>query len=391
MKILVLNYEFPPIGGGASPVSKDIAIQLHKLGHEVVVLTMGFEDLPEKELVDGVWVYRLKCLRSKKNVCKPWEQYTYILAVRLFMKSHVELQKFDVCHAHFIIPTAEAARWIKKSYGIPYVITAHGSDVEGHNQKIFMKMMHKVLRGEWRRIVDASEGVIAPSEYLMDLMKRNYPAGKYLYISNGIDWEKYHALSAKNTKQKKILVMGRLQKFKNVQTIILAISVTEMQGWQVDVLGDGPYKKELMLLVEELNLQDRISFHGWLDHGTKEQMDYLEHASVYITASQFENCPMAVIEAIAAGCYPLLSNIPGHRQFVDDNDYFFEAEDSIELSKRLTDILMKEPVEIASCLDVYEYDWSRIIYLYDKKLREINMCRKKGAHNDNIRQKRIDR
>ena len=40
MKILVLNYEYPPIGGGGASVSRDIAVHLVELGHEVVVVTM---------------------------------------------------------------------------------------------------------------------------------------------------------------------------------------------------------------------------------------------------------------------------------------------------------------------------------------------------------------
>ena len=86
MNILVLNYEFPPLGGGGAPVSRDIARQYSKMGHKVVVLTMGYKDLPTYETVDGVEIFRLKCWRSKKSSCMPWEQYTYILAVKKFMK-----------------------------------------------------------------------------------------------------------------------------------------------------------------------------------------------------------------------------------------------------------------------------------------------------------------
>lgn len=42
----MLNYEFPPLGGGASPVSYDISKGLVSLGHSVDVVTMGFGDLP---------------------------------------------------------------------------------------------------------------------------------------------------------------------------------------------------------------------------------------------------------------------------------------------------------------------------------------------------------
>lgn len=69
MRILVLNYEFPPLGGGAAPVSRDISIQLCRQGHDVTVLTMHYKNLPVYEEVQGVKIYRLKCLRRKKSSC----------------------------------------------------------------------------------------------------------------------------------------------------------------------------------------------------------------------------------------------------------------------------------------------------------------------------------
>lgn len=49
MKILLLNYEFPPLGGGASPVSYEIAKHFVNTGHQVDVITMGFRGLPPFE------------------------------------------------------------------------------------------------------------------------------------------------------------------------------------------------------------------------------------------------------------------------------------------------------------------------------------------------------
>ena len=50
----MLNYEFPPLGGGASPVSYEIAKGYIKLGHSVDVVTMGFKGLPKFEKKDGI-------------------------------------------------------------------------------------------------------------------------------------------------------------------------------------------------------------------------------------------------------------------------------------------------------------------------------------------------
>jgi len=54
MRILILNYEFPPLGGGASPVSYEIAKGYVKLGHEVSVVTMVFQGLKKFEIKDGI-------------------------------------------------------------------------------------------------------------------------------------------------------------------------------------------------------------------------------------------------------------------------------------------------------------------------------------------------
>ncbi len=370
MKILVLNYEYPPLGGGAAPVSRDISIQLANKGHEVTVITMGFRGLSAYEEDQGVKIYRLKCLRSKKSSCMPWEQYTYLLAVRNFMRKHMKSHTYDVCHTHFVIPTGEAAKWVKAKYGIPYVITAHGSDVEGYNSKRYMKIMHRFLRPSWRKTVKGSEGVIAPSDYLLSLMKKEFSGGNYILIPNGLHVKKYNEISDRDKKEKRILLMGRMQKYKNMQTAIRAVAAVDRSGWTVDILGDGPYRGELEKLVSELELTDCVKFHGWIDNNSPEQLAYLQKASVYITASQFENCPMAVLETAAAGCYPLLSDIPGHRQLIGDDQYYFEPDDVQGLARKLQKVLGEMCADLDCGIDVSHYDWEQIIRRYEDVLKK---------------------
>ena len=362
MKILVLNYEYPPIGGGAAPVSKDLAIELSKEGNRVVVLTMKYGDEPYVTDEHGVTVYRLPCLRRKKASCSPVEQLTYLLSVRDFIRKNKEIQQFDVCHAHFVIPTAEVARYIKKKYGIPYIITAHGSDVEGHNKKTTMLLMHRLLRGSWRRIVSDAYKVVSPSIYLMERMKNNYEQGKYSFISNGINYELFHKLNDVSKKQKKILVMGRIQRFKNVQFIVEAFSkIKGYDEWSLEIVGDGPYRKDIDELIERLGIQSRVHLLGWLDNKSKPLLDALSSASIYISASQFENCPMAVIESVVAGCYPLVSNIPAHKQMLP-KEHLFALDDGTELVEK-----MRERMALGECnsnIDMRKYDWKVITAQY---------------------------
>ena len=85
---MVWNYEFPPLGGGASPVSYEIAKKLSETGEFCIdAVTMGYKGLPEYEEVnENFKIYRVKCLRSKKEICHPWEQLTYIISAKRFLK-----------------------------------------------------------------------------------------------------------------------------------------------------------------------------------------------------------------------------------------------------------------------------------------------------------------
>lgn len=369
MNILVLNYEYPPLGGGAAPVSRELSQQLAKRGHQVDVVTMGFGDLSAFSYENGVSIYRLKCIRTHKSSCKPWEQYSYLLALRFFMRKHMKTHHYDVCHCHFVIPTGEAAKWVSKKYDIPYVVTAHGSDVEGHNSKKSMVIMHRFLRPFWKQIVGNSYAVASPSVYLENLMRNNYPTGNYVFIPNGIEYHKYSDNTFKENKKKTILVMGRLQSFKNVQMIIDAFSKIPKElliDWKMEIVGDGPYREFLEKRVSDIGLKEFVSFTGWIDNNTPEHLQHIYDASIYISASRFENCPMSVIEAAAAKCCLLLSDIPAHRQLISDDECFFNIDDVGELANKLEKLL--DDGANVKPISVEAYDWSQIILKYEHLL-----------------------
>lgn len=226
--------------------------------------------------------------------------------------------------------------------------------------------MHHLLRTGWRRIVQDAERVVSPSRYLLDLMGHNYPAGRYVYIPNGIDLNKMQAFQPNEKKTKKILVMGRLQKFKGVQDVLQALSKIDLKEWTVDILGDGPYKSELEKLASDLGLGEKVTFRGWIDNGSPEQLQFLRKSSIYISASRFENCPMSVIEAAAMGCHVLLSDIPGHTQLIEGNNHFFEIGNLQELTGILGDLVDGREMLEDQSNKVRKYDWGIVIKQYEE-------------------------
>ena len=119
-------------------------------------------------------------------------------------------------------------------------------------------------------------------------------------------------------------------------------------------------------LTREYQLSESVFFHGWLDNGSPEQLEFLRKASIYVTASRFENCPMSVIEAAASGCYPLLSDIPAHRQLIPEDEYHFVMNDEVQLAQKL-----QQRINAGICengVDVTDYTWDNIIMKYEAVL-----------------------
>ena len=330
MRILILNYEFTPLGGGASPVSYELAKGYVKLGHKVTVITMGFKGLLPEEVVDGIKVYRVKCLRSKKEMCSPHEMLSYVLSAKRFLKRHMEEHTYDINHTHFIIPTGVVSLWLKKRYGLPYIVTSHGSDVLGYNKRF--RFLYPLMVGRWRRIIKEAKVVVTPSKFLMEKIMEK-AIGKFAVIPNGIDGTKFKPMK----KEKRILIVARLFPNKGVQDILEALHGVDLSGWKVDIVGDGPYRA---VLEEKAKGLSNVTFHGWVDHSSRKMKELYGHASIFISASYFESFGMTVLEAMSAGCYPIVSDIEAHREVVK-RECLFKIHEYEELKNLLGKKLVK--------------------------------------------------
>jgi glycosyltransferase involved in cell wall biosynthesis len=356
MKILFLNYEFPPIGGGASPVSLEIAKGYVRNGHEVDVVTMSYRDLPAYEIIEGINVYRVKSLRAKKEICHPWEQLTYLISAWLFLSRRLRKIRYDISHTHFIIPTGVLALRVKKKFNIPYVVTSHGSDVPGHNKRF--AMLYPFVRLPWKRIVRHAKCVTAPSDYQINQIKDITRDGVFMTIANGLDLTRFRPMK----KEKLILVVARLFENKGIQDVLDALKNIKCGKWAVKIVGEGPYRKILEKKAMENGLTGTVKFLGWIDNGSVEMKELYGRASIFISASYFESFGLTVLEAVSAGCHPLVSDIGGHRFIIDDDRYFFKKGNVSDLRNKL-ESLIKNGTH-GTEIDITRFSWNSVIKEY---------------------------
>ena len=322
MRILQLCYEYPPIGGGGGQVVAALSHELVKQGHQVDVVTMGFKGLVRSEMRDGVNIYRVPAIRSKKSICHPHEMASYLASAFPRVLSMVKRYHYDINHTHFIFPDGILSASIKRITGLPYIVTAHGSDVPDYNPNRF-KNLHKVLKPFWRWAVRDADGIVSPSQRLANLIHQAMPEVSITLIPNGITPEYAHSEINGNTN---ILIVSRMFERKGIQYFLKSLEGTR-HPLEVDIVGDGPYLPTLKDLAKKINSEATIKFHGWLDNHTAEFKNLASKASMFVMPSESENFPIVLLEAMAAGLAIITTRGTGCEEVVGNAALLVEPRD----------------------------------------------------------------
>ncbi len=129
----------------------------------------------------------------------------------------------------------------------------------------------------------------------------------------------------------KLFSVGRLEKQKNYSLMIESLKET---NFELDIYGVGSLKDELVSLAKRLNV--KVNFLGVIEN--KDLINKMKNYKYYISTSCFEGNPKSVLEAMAAGCLVLASDIKNHTEFLDSNNsILFNVEDN-SLKDKLTSL-----------------------------------------------------
>jgi glycosyltransferase involved in cell wall biosynthesis len=332
MKVLVLSYEFPPLGGGGAKVVHGLAKEMVRLGHEVDIVTMGFRSLPKHEKLNGTNIYRVPCLRTRESVCSTPEMVSYALSAIPFALRLIKSKHYDINHTHFIFPDGLVSYLLKKITNLPYIITAHGSDVPNYNPDRF-RIEHKILSPLWKKIVADADRLVCLSETLKSLVNKHYSGDNISVIPNGIDIAIFQPIKKKH---KRILIVSRMFERKGIQYFMKALDGLELDH-EVNIVGDGPYLQTLKQMVD--GQSKRIKFWGWLEHTSSELKALYETSSIFVFPSESENFPIALLEAMAAGLAIITTKNTGCEEVVGDCAILVERKSPLSIKKALQSLL----------------------------------------------------
>jgi glycosyltransferase involved in cell wall biosynthesis len=366
MHILIVNSEYPPIGGGASNASAHIAESLAKLGQKVTVLTARYRNLPRREEVDGVTVIRLPALRRKADRSSTREQVSFMLSASLFGLRWVNRLKPHMALAFFGAPSGVATWLWSHFYTLPYIVSLRGGDVPGFRPYDFARQ-HRILAPLLRRVWRRATAVVANSAGLRKLGQAFEAKVPVLEIPNGVDLDKFQ-IGNRDWKSPRLLFVGRIVYQKGIDLLLLALAELREIPWSLQIVGDGPSLEQFRNQASELKIADRVSFSGW--QSRQDLPNTYRNANLFVNPSRHEGMPNTVLEAMASGLPVLASRISGNEELVtEETGVLFPPEDSLALQNALRELLpnaeLREKMGAAARKRVEaQYSWDKVAQAY---------------------------
>lgn len=309
MHILHVVRQYAPGVGGLEGYVAGLAKFQRAMGHEVRILTLDRlfdgdgQRLPAAETIDGVSVERIGWRGSKR----------YPLAHSVLR----HLGDAELIHIHgvdFFLDALAATRLVHRR---PMILSTHGGFFHtGFAQRLKRFFFATVTRSS----LMGMRAVVASSQQDRDTFAQLWPDRTYL-VENAVDVDKFSALSSGD--QRAIVYFGRIAPNKEVSRLLrwfAAVHAAE-SAWQLIIAGRpmGVSLSTLAAEAEALEITAAVEFYDTPDDATLRRL--VARASAYACASSYEGFGVAAVEAIAAGLYPVLSDIPPFRRTLDRIGY----------------------------------------------------------------------
>jgi glycosyltransferase involved in cell wall biosynthesis len=299
-RIAIFASAFHPHVGGVEELCRQLAHELHRLGHEVVVITNRWpRDLPAFETFEGIPVYRVPqrvpdgSARAKLN----YRLTHHVLRRRT--RSILRKHRINLIHLQCVTASGLYAADAARTLRIPFVATLQGELTMDATQ-LFQRS--PFARSLLRHVLDRADVITACSRKTLEDGEAFYekpfgPRGQVVF--NGAAIHDFDAPTSFPHPRPYILAIGRIVPQKGFDVLLRAYAAAGDLGHDLIIAGDGAELPALKQLATELRIAGRITFTGKADRPTTVAL--FRSASLFVLPSRAdEGLPVVCAEALAA-------------------------------------------------------------------------------------------
>ena len=372
----MLNYEFPPLGGGAGNANLHLLKEF--AGHpqlEIDLVTSSTNKFRQEQFAPNIKIHFLDIGKRDRNghYQTAEELVRYTIQSYLFARRLLKEKNYDFIHAWFGIPSGAVARLL----GQPCLIALRGTDVPFFNPR-FRLLDYLLFRHLYRFIWSKAKIVTANSQNLKELAQLSRPRQKLQVVYNGVDTNQFRPRK-KDSQPFTVLSTSRLIKRKGIKHLIDGYFKFQqtVPNSRLILAGDGNLRSEFERWVRQLDISTKVVFKGAVPH--EKMAPIYRQADVFVLPSLNEGMSNSLLEAMASGLPIITTNTGGTAELVDKtNGIVIRKESSEDITAALKTLCenktLLNQMGSASRKKAEELSWTQMaekyLELYERMLRK---------------------
>lgn len=346
MRILLINFEYPPIGGGGGIAAQQLARGFVSNGHQVDIITSHYPGLGRRESDQGIQIYRVTAwTRPDLATASLFSMACFVFfgtiqGIKLCLR-----HKYQGINTHFVVPTGPVGLLLSRLFRIKNILSIHGGDVYDPSKKtsphnyLLMRMLVRFILNRASTVVAQSNNTKSNAD-IYYLPRQTIKIIPLAYQVHEFKPKSRTDLNLEDDKRYLISV-GRLISRKGYEHLIRSLAQTEPNTIAL-IIGDGPQRGPLQRLANRHQLEGRVRFLGHLPEERKFQ--YLSVSDIYVLSSTHEGFGIVLQEAMQVGLPIIASNNGGQTDLILDgvNGYLIPPARPDLIADRVRKLLSNE-------------------------------------------------
>lgn len=367
MRVLMLDNEFPPLGGGMGTVNQalfKIYAGRPDLTIDLVTAALGAR-FETEHFAPNISIYKVPVLNRNLHHSSNRELLMYAAQALPLARNLHRGAPYDLCLAWSVLPAGAVALALRHSLGLPYSVWVSGPDIPGFEQRYaaIYPLLTPLIRASWR----GAETVIAKCDQEVSMIRAVDAGVAPAIIPNGVDLEHFRpGPPIPDDGPLRVVCVARLIERKGQQHLIDAVRRLAAEGVlvELELVGTGDAEPALRRQASAAGVAERVRFAGYVP---RERIDErFRAAHVFALPSFNEGLALAGLEALASGMPLLLSRTGGTTDLVEEgvNGLSFDWADVETLTGHLralaTDRALARRMAAASRGRAERFGWGRI-------------------------------
>jgi glycogen(starch) synthase len=330
MRILMFSWEFPPhVVGGLGKHTAELVPPLSELPDvDLHLVTPRWDGGAPLEQVGQATVHRV----NPPIINGDFYTGAWQTNVRLEEYAHRLWQEqgpFDLIHVHdWLVAFVGAA--FKRTYRVPLLSTIHATEKGRGRGRLASDQARAIHHVEWWLTYE-SWRVIACSEYMTDEIGDYFqcPRDKIDVVPNGVETEHFDRLDGRDLShfrnmyalpfEEIVFSVGRIVQEKGLHLLIQAMPLVlrDHPSAKLVIAGKGPELEALRSLAWQVGVGEKVLLTGFISDEDRDKLFKIADCAVF--PSLYEPFGIVALEAMAARCPVVVSEVGGLQDVVDNN------------------------------------------------------------------------